>query len=340
MGGKLNKAIVTIIVLSTICCFLTLGVLIEQKTVSNDTEIISTQNNIENNSTKKPIFINTETTLGPKATEFRIDFDTSPNNASQTSSETQPEQSIFQVTTDFGYICTAGDPKLAIQNAIDSLPEQRTESCNVYLKGIFYPVSSIIMKDNVNFVGDKATLISENDQPIFVHDWEKNYSEPLGSGDWITLNNVTFTSIYFKNTIAYNDQASSAIYFYDGNSTGWGVSNNLSVYDCQFEGFYNCIQGLAIYSNYTSNYFHNYLNNAIMFPAGFELIIKDNIFDTPSNELTVEQYQERDGPMSIQGGIAIFFMDVSGDVSIVNNTFVEGTNTTGITFSSSVETLW
>ncbi|MCW3995083.1 MAG: hypothetical protein NWE98_02895 [Candidatus Bathyarchaeota archaeon] len=232
----------------------------------------------------------------------------------------------------------------AIQNALDALPEERTTPCNVYLQGTFYPVSNIIMKDNVNLIGNNATLISVSQWPIFIHDSGKAYNEPYGQPfkidgelyqDWITLHNVTFQSIHFKQLIAYSHPDNCAIYFYDGNSSGWGLSDNLSVYNCQFEGFYNCIQGLAINSNYIGNIFQDYLNNAIMFPAGSNLTIENNIFNTPSNDFTVEQYQERDGSASIQGGIGLFLMDVSEVVSIRNNTFVEGANSTGITFSSS-----
>ena len=251
----------------------------------------------------------------------------------------------FEVTTDYGYSCTSGDPAQAIKDAIDSLPEERNEPYNIYLKGIFYPVSYIIMEDNINFIGNQAILVSEEELPIFIHDWAREHTEKYGDSfeiegsifqDWITLHNVTFQSIHFKQLVPYQGPYNCAIFFYDADSTGWGISDNLNVYDCEFEGFYNCVQGLAINSNYIGNYFHDYSNNAIMFPAGAALKIKDNIFSTPSNEFTVEQYQEKDGQISIQGGIALFFMDVSGDVYVVNNTFVQGINSSGITVSSCI----
>ena len=49
----------------------------------------------------------------------------------------------FQVVTDFGFNCSTGEPKDAIQEAIYSLPDQRSEPVNIYLSGIFEPVSTI-----------------------------------------------------------------------------------------------------------------------------------------------------------------------------------------------------
>ncbi len=258
---------------------------------------------------------------------------------------TDSAQVGFEVTTDYGYSCTSGDPAQAIKDAIDSLPKERNEPYNIYLKGIFYPVCYIIMEDNINFIGNQATIISEEQQPIFIHDWAREHNEKYANAfeiegsmyqDWLNLLNITFQSIHFKQLVSYQGPYNSAIYFYDGNATGWGISDNLNVYDCQFEGFYNCIQGLAINSHYEGNIFSNYTNNAIMFPFGTNLTIQRNIFDTPSNELTVNQYQERDGQISVQGGIGLFLMDVGENALIVNNTFIEGQNSTGITFSSCI----
>jgi hypothetical protein len=260
----------------------------------------------------------------------------------------QTDQGIeigFQVWTDFGYFCSEGDPSQAIQDAIYSLPQPRYSPLNIYLRGTFSPVCNIVMDSNVNFIGTNALLINESPCPIFIHEWGKPSVPPFGewfeiSGelyhDWVTLQNVTFQTIHFKQLCSYDTQENCAIYFYDGNTTGWGRSNNISVYNCQFEGFYNCIQGIAMNSQYIGNYFHDYSNNAIMFPLGYNLKITHNIIDTPSNPLTVQEYQERDGDASIRGGIGLFLMDIDGFAAISNNNFVEGTNATGITFSSCI----
>jgi hypothetical protein len=337
---------ITAIILFAIICFsLSLGLLYEPKIQALTPEITDSTLSLEHSNPIDAIFTtNSDITRNFKGIENNHYIDSATNDVIQTSNDDQTDQSLFQVTTEYGYICNTGDPTEAIQNALDSLPDKRTEPCNVYLQGVFSPMLSVIMEGNVNFIGNQATLISKSQLPIFINNWEKNYSETFGPTffidgkayqDWITLHNVTFQSIHFQQLVTYGNQYSSAIYFYDGNSTGWGISDNLSVYYCQFEGFYNCIQGLAINSNYIGNNFHNYQNNAIMFPAGYTLIFRDNIFDTPTNELTVEQYQERDGQMSIQGGIGLFFMDINGDVLIINNVFKQGINSTGITFSSS-----
>jgi hypothetical protein len=254
-----------------------------------------------------------------------------------------PAKSTFRVTTDYGYKCTKGDASQAIQNAINSLPAQRTEPCNIYLRGTFNHVSNITMSNNINFVGNKTTIVTSDDQPIFIHSWG-SHSEPYGDyfkvegdqlyHDWITLQNVTFQSITFKQLVTYSNQFSSAIYFYDGNSSGWGRSNSLNVFNCSFNGFYNCIQGIAMNSSFVGNRFYNYSNNGIMFPLGGNLTIQNNVFRTPANPFTVKQYQKMYGSMSLRGGIGLFLMDVNCNALISNNTFWQGKNSTGLTFSS------
>ena len=254
-----------------------------------------------------------------------------------------PTRGTFKVTTDYGYKCTTGDPSEAIQNAINSLPPQRTQPCNIYLRGVFCPVSNIVMADNVRFVGKNATLLTQENTPMFIHPWSDYNTKIYGSlfeiegnlyQDWVTLQNVTFQNIRFKQLVTYTGQNDSAIYFYDGNSTGWGRSNNLNVYNCSFNGFYNCIQGIAMNSSFLGNRFYNYSNNAIMFPLGANLTIQNNVFHTPANPHTVKQYQKMYGKSSIQGGIGLFLMDVNGWATISNNTFRQGKNSTGLTFSS------
>lgn len=336
MQIQVQKRIAALVVLVLIASCLSVGLLADPKIQ------FSTPKN--NNSHHSMVYTNSENKTSLKITHANNYITSTTHREIETSTANDPSQPAFQVTTDYGYTCTTGNPAEAIQCALDSLPQDRTTPYNVYLQGVFYPVCNIIMEDNVNFIGDNAVLISDSQMPIFVHDWTKNYSEKLGVGyeidgkpyqDWITLQNVTFQYIQFKQLIDYNQPYNSAIYFYAGNSTGWGTSDNLSVYHCQFDGFYNCIQGLASNSNYVGNYFQDFSNNAIMIPCGNDIMIQNNIFEAPSNQLTVQQYQERDGPPSIQGGISVFFMDVIENILVNNNIFVEGTNSTGITFSSS-----
>jgi hypothetical protein len=179
-------------------------------------------------------------------------------------------------------------------------------------------------------------LILDNHEDMFTFNQTKTYSETINSNiHWITLSNITFQSLHFKR-LASENSPSCAIFFYVGNATGWGVNNNLSIYNCEFNGFYNSVQGLAVNSNYVGNFFHNYSNNALMVPFGANLTITANTFDTPANSMAVEQYQERDGSISVQGGVGLFLMDVGWNNLISDNLFIQDTNSTGIAFSSSL----
>jgi hypothetical protein len=267
---------------------------------------------------------------------------------SETSEGTNSQPQTFNVTADNGYNCSTGDPTQAIQNAIDSLPADRTAPCNIYLQGLFDPMQTVILSSNINFVGVNARLITYSDSPIFISNRSQPsntlYDDQFSLNDsnfdgtyqnWIQQENLTFQDIIFRQTENYDNSLSCAIYFYDSNSSGWGITRNICIYNCAFAGFYNCIQGLACDSQLIGNVFEVYSNDGLMFPWGCNLQVENNRFFTQSNPLTIEDYQERDGQFSIQGGIGLFLMDVLS-ITINNNIFVQDTNSTGLVFSSCV----
>ena len=199
------KKIIAMLTLAIISFSLSLGLLAEPKIQSSIPKNAALTNNlIVANSENRTNLKNTYT---DNYSSIQILSEPQTSSTADSSSIADLSAITFQVTTDYGYICTAGEPTKAIQDAIDSLPEERTTPCNVYLQGVFQPVGSIIMKDNVNFMGKDAMLISESQQPIFTYDSAKNYCETIGPTfmiddkpyqDWITLHNVTFQSIHFK----------------------------------------------------------------------------------------------------------------------------------------------
>lgn len=247
------------------------------------------------------------------------------------------------MTTDYEYECITGDPKTAIQNAIYSLPNNRTTPLNIYLKGTFNPVYDIVLESNINFVGNNALLILDSHTSMFIVNQTKIYSEVYSTlelnglpyVDWFNLHNVTFRSLHFKQTFE-TSEGRYAINFFDANSTGWGVSDNLSIYDSEFEGFNNCIQGLAFESKYINNYFHNYSNNGLLLVYGLNLTIQNNVFESSTSPISVEQYTSMYGSGSMIGRIGLFLLDVAENVLVSDNMFIQGTNSTGLAFSSSI----
>jgi hypothetical protein len=344
-----KKAIATL-ALAIIILSLSVGVLAEPNNQSSSSESnTSTEKlpvtNSENSSrsTEKLPVTNSENKIS-----LKIGY-TDNNLASTTSSEletlntTEYERPVFQVKTDYGYKCITGDPKAAIQNAIYSLPNNRVTPLNIYLEGTFNSVYDIVLESNINFVGNNALLILDSHQSIFIINQTKTYSEVYGTlelnglpyVDWYTLHNVTFQSIYFKQPFEVSGSR-YAINFFDDNSTGWGISDNFSIYDCEFEGFINCVMGLAFESKYINNYFHDYSNNGLLLVYGLNITIQQNVFESSISPISVEQYTSMYGPGSMIGRIGLFLLDVCENVLVSDNMFIQGTNSTGLAFSSSI----
>lgn len=214
---------------------------------------------------------------------------------------------------------------------------------NIYLKGTFDPVYNIVLENNIIFVGNNATLISDSHESIFILNQTKIYSEvystlelnELPYVDWYNLHNVTFQSIHFKQPVEISSSR-YAINFFEKNSTGWGISENLSIYDCEFEGFINCVQGLAFESSYVNNYFHNYSNNGLLLLYGLNITIQQNVFESSPSPISINQYTSMYGPGSMIGHIGLYLLDVCENVLVSDNMFIQGTNSTGLAFSSSI----
>jgi hypothetical protein len=200
-----------------------------------------------------------------------------------------------------------------------------------------------VLESNVNFIGNKAELVIDQHESMFVLNQSRQYYEVYSTleidgrsyTDWVTLHNVTFTSINFTQP---SDISGSryAINFFDVNSTGWGVSDRLNIYDSEFDGFINAVQGLSYESEYINNYFHNYSNNGLLLLYGLNITIHDNVFNSSISPISVEQYTSMYGPGSMIGRIGLFLLDVCENVLVSNNIFIEGVNSTGLAFSSSI----
>ncbi len=238
-----------------------------------------------------------------------------------------PSLPVFNVTT-INYQSTTEDPSLAIQNAINSLPENRTIPLNVTLQGLFSSVHNVILEDNINFIGQNAVLIAVNNTNMFtLNPNETTFSEIHKVfnidgydnlfADWINLHNVTFQSIDFQHPL---EPASGdyAIYCFQSNSTGWGINDNINVYDCTFNGFYSGFYGLPINSCFENNIFSNYTSNGFMLPYGLNVTIKNNTFITCETNPEV---------LSIVGDypiIGLHLLDVNVSCLVSNNVFITG----------------
>ena len=350
MKNNNQKKTATTLALTIIVFSLSLGVLAESHNQSPISERnVSTEKlpviNIENinNSTEKLPVTNIENINSLKIASTDNNLASTTPIELETLNTANLEQPLFQVTTDYGYSCTIGDPKTAIQNAIYSLPNNRTTPLNIYLTGTFNPVYDIVLESNINFVGNNSTLILNSYESIFILNKTKTYSEVYSTlelnglpyVDWYNLHNVTFQSIHFKQPFEVVG-GRYAINFFDQNTTGWGVSDNFSIYDCEFEGFINCVQGLAFNSSYVNNYFHNYSNNGLLLMYGFDLTIKQNFFESSPSPISVDQYTSMYGSGSMIGCIGLFLLDVCDTVLVSDNMFIQGTNSTGLAFSSSI----
>jgi hypothetical protein len=350
LDRNMQKKFTAFLVLTIIIFSLSLGVLAEPNNQSSTSEsnrsteklpVTNTEN--INNSTEKLPVTNTENKTDLKIIYSDNILASPAPKEHETLNITNLEEPLFQVSTDYNYSCITGDPKTAIQNAIYSLPNNRTTPLNIYLKGTFDPVYDIILENNIVFVGNNATLILDSHESIFILNQTKTYSEVYSTFelkglpyvDWFTLHNVTFQSIHFKQSFEVVGSRYAINFFYQ-NSTGWGISDNFSIYDCEFEGFIDSVIGLAFESSYINNYFHNYSNNGLLLVYGFNLTIQQNIFESSPSPISVKQYTSMYGSGSMIGCIGLFLLDVCDTVLVSDNMFIQGTNSTGLAFSSSI----
>jgi Right handed beta helix region len=249
-----------------------------------------------------------------------------------------PSLPVFNVTT-INYQCTTGDPSLAIQNAINSLPQNRTNPWNVTLQGVFNSVQNVILEDNINFIGQNATLIGVNNTNMFIlnpndtifSEVHKVFNIDGYDGqfvDWVNLHNVTFQSLNFQHPL---EPASGdyAIYCYQNNATGWGINDNFNIKNCTFNGFYSGFYGLPINSCFENNIFSNYTSNGFMLPYGLNVTIKNNTFDTPATNPQVLSYPGN------YPTIGLHLLDVNVSTIVVNNLFITNEHSTGLAVVSS-----
>jgi hypothetical protein len=281
---------------------------------------------------------NTSPTVGwetPITAEDGLDIVTTPTNTTPVSIPAPP---VFNVTTTF-YECTTGDCSSAIQNAIDALPENRTEPMNITLQGVFSSVQNVLLEDNIIFVGQNAELIAVNNTNMFTLDPNKNTFSEIHKVfnidgydrqfvDWINLHNVTFQSIDFQHPLeaASGDYAINCFQF---NSTGWGINDNFNIYNCKFNGFYSGFYGLPINSCFENNVFSNYTSNGFMLPYGFNVTIKNNVFNTRATNPEVLSYP---GNYPI---IGLHLLDVNVSCIVCNNTFITNDYSFGLAVVSS-----
>jgi hypothetical protein len=245
---------------------------------------------------------------------------------------------VFNVTTS-NYQCTTGDPSLAIQNAIDSLPQNRTEPLDVTLQGVFNSVQNVVLEDNINFIGQNAVLIAVNNTNMFIlNPNETAFSEVYKvfniDGydrqfvDWVNLHNVTFQNINLQHPLE-SASGDYAIYCYQSNSTGWGINDNINIQNCTFKGFYSGFYGLPINSRFENNIFSNYTSNGFMLPYGLNVNIENNTFYTPATNPEILSYPD-DYPI-----IGLHLLDVNVSCIVSNNTFITGDYSLGLAVVSS-----
>ena len=281
---------------------------------------------------------NTYPTVGwdtPLTPENELDIITTPANTPPVSTPSPP---IFNVTTT-NYECTTGDCSSAIQNAIASLPENRTEPINITLQGVFNSVHNVLLEDNIIFVGQNAVLIAVNNTNMFTLDPNKNSFSEIHKVinidgydrqfvDWINLHNVTFQSIEFQHPLeaASGDYAINCFQF---NSTGWGINDNFNIYNCKFNGFYSGFYGLPNNSCFENNVFSNYTSNGFMLPYGFNVTIRNNEFNTRD---TNPEILSHPGNYPI---IGLHLLDVNVSCIVSNNTFITNDYSFGLAVVSS-----
>ena len=240
---------------------------------------------------------------------------------------------VFNVTT-MNYQGTSGDPSLAIQNAINSLPQNRTAPQNIILQGVFNSVQNVFLEDNINFIGENAVVVGVNNTKMFVlNPNETTFSEVHKAFsidgydnqfvDWVNLHNVTFQSIDFQHPFS-PASGDYAIYCFQSNSTGWGINDNININNCTFTGFYSGFYGLPINSCFENNVFRNYTSNGFMLPYGLNITIRNNTFDSPSTD-----------PQLGYPVIGLHLLDVNVSCIVYNNSFITGDYSTGLAIVSS-----
>lgn len=222
------------------------------------------------------------------------------------------------------------------------MPSDRVSPQNIYLTGQFQDLKDIVLEDNVNFSGKDALLIGSGGWSIFKTDTFKSYSEMYSQffiddtlfTDYISLRNVTFQGLHFKqppidiSTSISNwvfPRGSYAIFGANFNGSGWEIQDNLSIFDCEFEGFTNAVCVQAVNSEYRNNYFHDNYGAGLFFPYGLNLTVEGNTFDTLKG-LTTENKQWL--------SVGLYCFDVFDGANISNNTFNSGTDAFGIVILS------
>ena len=179
---------------------------------------------------------------------------------------------VFQVSTDYGYICQEGPPKDAIQNAINTLPD-RSSPENIYLRGNFSNLSNITLASNINFLGP-AELNTNESICMFKtsNDALESYPE-YWYADYVSIYNVTFNGLHFK-----GENSLFAVYGTNCDGMGWELLKNVNILNCEFEGFYRglCINPLN--STYSGNFFHDNIQSGLWFNFGADLQIYSNTF--------------------------------------------------------------
>jgi hypothetical protein len=338
------KKITAMVAIALVFFSLTVGLLSPPKIQASNIENIAKPDVSENISApENQTVIESKDTLIIQVPAKTYHFDDTVNDELQITNDSDIEQpavqvrtdddytSVFKVTTDYGYKCTKDDPSIAIQNAIDSLPKERTTPCNVYLQGTFENLSNIALSNNINIVGKNATLTSASNSKIFIGDANTNSKltytafeiEGKQYVDWISLTNVSFQNLQFYG----KGENCTAIYFHLYNGTGWGVANNFNVTNCLFQNFDVCIYGLAVNSTYNFNLFNNYTSLGLMFTYGANLTITNNAFNTPMTDLSNPPYYGKE--------LGLVLLDVWNNTLVNQNTFTTGQSSVGIVFMSS-----
>ena len=144
--------------------------------------------------------------------------------------------------------------------------------------------------------------------------------------DYVSLYNVTFQGIHFKNIHTPN---SFAIYGAGFNGTGWEIQHNIQVIDCEFEGFTSAIYLNPRFSGFTNNIFHDNSNAGILLPYGYNLTLNNNTFASSTHSSL------DDSTGLFREPVGLYLFDVFGTCEVSNNHFIQSKSTIGIEFLSS-----
>ena len=235
------------------------------------------------------------------------------NETDQSNQSNQTEQTVnytFQVSTDYGYLCNAGNAQDAIQNAIDSLPA-RTSLANIYLEGEFSNLSYVCLSSNINLVGP-ANLTGSESYCMFWTNCTNLYPYPeYWHADYVSICNVSFNNLHF---IANNTTIGIYGTYYNGQ--GWELLQTFNVINCEFEGFYRALCINPLNSTFSGNLFHDNNQAGLYFNFGADLDVYDNTFTSYSG--TSEQ----------PCGLVLF--DVFDGARVHDNTFNANESSVGV----------